>query len=338
MGGRGSTGVGRKRGFTLIEVIAGVFLTAIVMSVAFSIYVGISRNTERANATIRQTRSGMTILDRLARDLQTAFLVVKPEGKDWFDHGWLFRAESETASEGADRVRFISHKPRRRSSEGHSSDFATISYMLEESPEGRGMELLRMVEPNVPDSQRRDFPYSNEEGVVMMADGIQSLGMHFLGAGGDWVDNWDSTLLTQSNELPIAVELELVMLPEDIDANDPFAFVDEDDLPVRRRVVTLPMRPIEIPTNTASEDGDSECALTVSGCLAKQSEETLDALDEGCAFDSSADGASYCSHMEDAGACWEDVSHLFADSGVLISGCEGGLDSGELGGEAPGSG
>ena len=80
--------------FTLIEMLASIFLTSIVISVAVGFYINLSRATEAATLRLRESRHAATILDRVARDLQSALLLVKPADMDPLEHPWIFLAEA----------------------------------------------------------------------------------------------------------------------------------------------------------------------------------------------------------------------------------------------------
>ena len=58
----------RHAAFTLIEVLAVVLLTGIVISIALSFYLDLSRASNRAAEQTRGTRRAATLLDRIARD------------------------------------------------------------------------------------------------------------------------------------------------------------------------------------------------------------------------------------------------------------------------------
>ena len=73
-------------GFTLIEVLAAVFLTSIVIAVALSFFVSLSRSTEAATNRTRDGRRALAVIDRVARDLEGAYLLVKPAGIDPLEH------------------------------------------------------------------------------------------------------------------------------------------------------------------------------------------------------------------------------------------------------------
>ena len=74
-------------GFTLIEVMAVIFLTALVLGVALDYYYDLSNASQRAMDRTREVRRATAILDRVARDLQSATLVTKPTAPTGSVHG-----------------------------------------------------------------------------------------------------------------------------------------------------------------------------------------------------------------------------------------------------------
>ena len=100
-------------GFTLIEMLAVLFLTALVIGVALDFYVDLSNQSAHASEVTRDVRRATSLLDRVARDLERTLLVVKPAETDPLSHPWVFIAESRLNLDGADRVKFVSRANRR---------------------------------------------------------------------------------------------------------------------------------------------------------------------------------------------------------------------------------
>jgi hypothetical protein len=236
-----------------VEVLAAVFLTAVVMTIAISFFVEISDATDAAAARARQGRHAIAVLDRMARDLEGAYLISKPEELDPLLHPWAFVADGQAGGEGADRVQFVtrSHRPRNRL--GHGSDVAVVTWMLHPSDDGPGYELLRAVSPGLPDPPGNEFPSADDERFMVVAEGIASFGMRFLAPESEWLDEWDSTQLELSSMLPEAADLEIAFLPETSEAaGDPEDVVlladlaDAEEGEHYSRRVLIPMRPVDV--------------------------------------------------------------------------------------------
>jgi type II secretion system protein J len=228
----------RAGAFTLIEVLAVVFLTAIVLGIALDFYVDLSRGSTRAADKTRDLRRSAAALDRIARDFEAAMLVEKREEEDPLAHPWLFVAESRGSDTGADHIKFITRNHRPRSSEAHEQDLAVVAYTLRQSEEDEdAYELMRWASPRLPESLDRSFPRDEDEESLLLADGVASFGVRFLAEDGQWSDEWDSTTLVRSGQLPEAVEIELAMLPDQATDRAPVSFT---------RRVRLPVRPLDL--------------------------------------------------------------------------------------------
>lgn len=238
------SGSARRQGFTLIEVLAVSALISVVFVVALNFYTDLSTASARATDHTRDVRRAAAILDRVARDFESAFLITKPPEVDPIAHPWLFIAEAQIDGPGADHVKFVSrnHDPSR--TDAPQSDLAMVAYLVEPGPDA-GVALYRWSAPHLPESLDRSYPSVDDDGVFLLADDLGSFGIRFLSEAGDLADDWDSTTILESSALPRAVEIELSMLREDAGLEpDP---IDGEDEPVtyQRRVI-LPIRPLDL--------------------------------------------------------------------------------------------
>jgi prepilin-type N-terminal cleavage/methylation domain-containing protein len=259
--------VRRRRGFTLIEMLAVVVLTTLVLSVAITFFIDLSRASSESVDHMRAGRRATALLDRLARDLEGTYLVKKPKATDPLEHPWLFLAESSAGGPGADRLKFMTRTASPRTSEGHESDVSVVAYAARPAADG-GIEVLRWSEPQLPKGLDRSIAADEGAGALVLASGIASFGVRLLDESGTWQSAWDSSQLTDSSELPIAAEIEVSMLPPPSAtaapstaagaASEPPAFG-----PFVRRVL-IPIRPIDLeallhPEETAAAaEGEDE--------------------------------------------------------------------------------
>ncbi len=221
-------------GFTLLEVLAVMLLTSIVMGVALDFYVDLSRATLRAADHTREIRRAAAILDRMARDFEATLLVRKPAEDDPIGHPWLFLAESATSEIGADHVKFMTRNHRPRDTTSHESDLAVVSYTTRRNDRG-DLELLRWSSPRLPEGLDRDFPSPLDHVPALLSDEVDAFGVTFLDAGGAWKDTWDSSQLVESSELPAAVKIRVAMLT-----------ADGSPAVTYERQVLLPVRPLDL--------------------------------------------------------------------------------------------
>lgn len=269
----------RASGFTLIEVLAVIFLTTILLGVALNYYVDLSKASTRASDLTRDGRRATSLMDRVARDLENTILVTKPPEVDPLAHPWIFRAEPFHSELGADRVKFVARSHRARRSDGPVSDRELVAYLLRPSEDGEGYELLRWSAPHV-ESEGLDieFPAEDDPAALVLADGISDFGLLFLGEDGETTDRWDSTQLLESGELPVAVEIRVVMLST-AERNGGEPLLDDEVVPYTRQVL-LPVRPLDLAVlldpetyqgggGAAGENGEAGSGDDASQTLAK---------------------------------------------------------------------
>ncbi len=229
----------RRAGFSLLEVLAVVLLTSIVIGVALNHYVNLSRASQRATEHTRGIRRATAVLDRIARDFESTVLVAKEPEMDPLDHPWIFLGESRRSDIGADHLKFITrgHQPRRTAA--HESDLEVVAYSLRPGEdEDAAFELLRWSSPRLPESLDREIPSDESQGAVLLASDVASFGVRFIDELGEETSSWDSSQLIDSSELPLAVEIEVALL-------DPEGDPDAEPQPYSRRVV-LPVRPLDM--------------------------------------------------------------------------------------------
>ena len=203
-----------RAAFTLIEVLAAVFLTAVVMTVAIAFSVNLNDSADAAAQKARQGRQALAVLDRVARDLEGAYLLSKPESLDPLGNPWIFVADSQTGDSASDRLQFVTRSYRPSNPLEHGSDLAVVSYLLHASPDAPGFDLLRSVSPGLPAGQNREFPSASDEAFILLAEGIDHFGLRFMSADFEWFEAWDSTQLEQSSALPRAAEIAIAYLPK----------------------------------------------------------------------------------------------------------------------------
>ena len=256
----------RAHAFTLLEVMAVVLMLGLVFLVMGGLFSRIASTAIDADQT-ETTRRGLLLLDRVARDLEGATLVEKPEGVDPLTHPWLFYADSRRGRDGADRVKFDSRTA--RASTEHASDLSVVAYWVEPG-DADDLRLVRWISPALPESLDRDFPRSDDEGAQVLANGIARFGVRFIDEEGALVASWDSSTLERSGQLPVSAEITLALRDER---------APEGERVFAKRVV-LPMRPIDLEKALAGKDGeadeeeddeDKDSCVTVSECVATNS-------------------------------------------------------------------
>jgi type II secretory pathway component PulJ len=295
-------------GFTLIEMLAVVGFTAVLMLFAVNFYMEITRASEAATAQTRDGRRATALLDRIARDLEAAVLVKKPDEVDPLSHPWVFLAEDRGGTDGAEHLKFITRSRISRSTALHESDLETVSYVLREGESG-GLELLRWSSPRLPEELDRSFPESDVEGAVLFAQNLASFGVRFMDDSSEWKSEWDSSTLIDSSELPLAAEISVAVLPE----SDSIA---EEEPEVHQLRVLLPVRPLDLQAlfDAGKPEEGTGCSTgpTVGACLADNPEAHAQLR--------KADPEGAAQIDEFLNDCFSDHSNLFG--GIYLVGCE----------------
>ncbi len=272
----------RGAGFSLVELLAAVLLMAIVLGVATDGLLDLTRQSEAAVQSLETPRRAMAILDRVARDLEGAVLMTKPEGQDPLYHPWLFFAEDQDEIPGAERAKWVSQNRRPRSERLAESNLEQVAWWLDRDELGEPL-LRRSAVPGLPPGLDRDFPVADDASLV--ARNVAEFGLRFRSADGAWFEEWDSSLLTNASDLPVAAEIALSLYPD--------ADSSEIEGPYQR-VVLLPLRPLDLENllgdGGAGTDNDQEGedderetgsdGMSLSACL-QAHPELLAGLDEG---------------------------------------------------------
>jgi hypothetical protein len=225
-------------------MLAVIFLMSIVLFVAVDFYLDLSRASNAAAEGTRNARRAVMLLDRVARDLEGAVLLRKPEDLDPMAFPWLFIADADSPEAGADRVKFVRRGRRSSASAVAESDLEMVAWIVADGPDG-DLEVRRWSWPQLPLSLERDFPSVDDTDLV--AGGIASFGIRFQGDAGAWTGRWDSTTMVDSSELPSAAEIEVAFRtgPNEDDVDGPY---------IRR--VLLPLRPLDLAAQLAAASGE----------------------------------------------------------------------------------
>ena len=233
---------------------AVVALIGFVFFVALNFYTDLARASARASDNTRGVRRASAILDRVARDIEGAMLLVKPPEMDPFAFPWIFLGETRLGGDASERLKFVTrnHNPTR--TDAAETNLATVAYMVEPRPDD-SIALYRWTSPHLPESLDKSFPREGDDGSFLLAEGLQYFGFSFLGEEGELSGEWDSSTLLQSSSLPLAVEIQLSMMTDQTS--------DEEKPPVYRRRVLIPVRPLDLaaladPNNPIFGTGDDE--------------------------------------------------------------------------------
>jgi hypothetical protein len=252
-------------------MLAAMSLTAAVLAGVITSYLDFNEASAAATQRTREVRRATALLDRVARDLEAAVLVRKPEALDPLLHPWIFYAEARGRGEGSSRLKFVTRGHVPRTDAVHESDLEVVAYVLRPVEDG-SFDLLRWSSPRLPPGQDLSFPRDEQDGALLLADGLASFGVRFMGESGEWQDEWNSGVILDSSELPSAAEISVALLPEAGEGEEELAA--EPDLLVRQVLIPLPPLDLEAVLEEAAkeeekdEEEESDC-VTVNQCLAR---------------------------------------------------------------------
>ena len=194
-----------QRGMTLLEVLISVGILALMSSLVYGAFDGMSKSRDGISKMSDRYSQGRTALARMTRELQSAFLSMHQPLVSTLNvrtTAFVGRRGSPT-----DRLDFTSFAHRRLGRDAHESDQAEIGYFTARNPETGTLELLR-----------REAKYIDLEptkgGIVnVLAEDIESLEFRYLDPLlGQWVETWDSTQPAgQPMRLPMQVRVALVL-------------------------------------------------------------------------------------------------------------------------------
>jgi len=184
----------RFAGFTLIEVLIAVSLTAIVMSSIYGVFTSVFSARERVLAESETSQIGRVLFERLGRELRGAW--VPTTGDKFF--------LATTDRDGRPELRFATASTTLTAT--GRGGIAALRYGLQPMPEGP-IDRLYLVRSEEPYHLRNRL----DSGSYPLTGNVKSVTWRFYGANG-WVDSWSAA---QSNTLPQLVEMTVILLDKD---------------------------------------------------------------------------------------------------------------------------
>lgn len=223
-----------RGGFTLMEVILAVVITALISVTLFTSMRIAFETRERAEDRLAGRQAARVSLDLLAADVES---VLPPTGR--IAGPFLGSDGRMGAAREADQLSFITASAM-LPTEGDLGDLRGVEIALADDPESDDTQMLvRYVTTNLMAST------TPQPTTQVLARGVVSFNARYFD-GGDWLDDWDST--EQEDTLPRAIEVTLTIRPEQQREN-PDGDFDADDITIVR-LIRLPAAP-----QPASTDG-----------------------------------------------------------------------------------
>ncbi|KYF99679.1 general secretion pathway protein GspJ [Sorangium cellulosum] len=195
----------RAGGVTLLEVLVSVAILAIIGTLIYGAFDGMSRSRAGISRISDRYHQGRGAIARISRELQAAFLSRhQPADKNIAVRLTAFTGED---SSPADRVDFTAFAHRRLLRNAHESDQCEIGYFGSRDPERDKLDLVRR------EAKFIDLEPTRGGVVNVLAEDIESFNVRYLDpVTGEWVDSWDSTQpAAQFERLPSQVWVTLVL-------------------------------------------------------------------------------------------------------------------------------
>ena len=184
----------RSAGFTLIEILIAVSLTAIVLASIYGVFTSVFVARERVLTESESAQIGRVLFERLGRELRGAWV---PVTGDKFFLTALDR-------DGRPELRFATASTTLAAT--GRGGIAALRYGLQAMPEGP-KDRLYLVRSEEPYHLRDRL----DDGSYPLSGNIKSVLWRFYGANG-WVESWSAA---QSNSLPQLVEMTVILLDQE---------------------------------------------------------------------------------------------------------------------------
>lgn len=216
-----------RRGFTLIEVMLTVAITATVFAMIGGILLSVIGSSERIEKLLRTEKAGYGILSTLRRDLTGVYA--------YSLGGPAFKGEDKDVSgREADTLSFVTTARVLPAEDGQPPPtFVEVGYRLREAEQqGEGLSLFRRAAAYEGD------PLEGAGEYVEIFTGIESLQLTFLDPEDEeWKESW-----TESEELPLAVKVELKLILSEAERAEAEASGVDIPEPTYQMIVGIPSK------------------------------------------------------------------------------------------------
>lgn len=196
------------RGFTLMEVMIAVAITALMGTVVAMAFTSGFHAKEVVEADADHYRMVRTAMDRMAREIGSAYVSDRYDAK-------RFRDQNDRPSNfigERDKLTFTTFAHQRLYTDAKESDQEVVEYFIETSNEkgARGrQDLKRRENPNVLD--RIDRGGTTD----VLFEGIKSIQFEYWDSEKkEWDDEWDTRRTERKSILPTRVKVTLIALDE----------------------------------------------------------------------------------------------------------------------------
>ncbi len=186
------------RGFTLVELMIAIGITAAIAAAVAGSFARVERASEVARAQEERFSAARLALTRMAREISMAFISDHFDGAQYRERPTLFRGRE-------DQLLFTSMSHVRLYLDAKESDQAVIEYSVESDPDHPGEEaLLRREKPRIDDEPDRGGRKD------VLCGRVSKLRLRYWDrTRQEWVREWSTRSTDHPNDLPTRVRIEL---------------------------------------------------------------------------------------------------------------------------------
>jgi general secretion pathway protein J len=185
------------RGFTLLEVMIAVAITAVIGAMAAGIYQQVDRAATVAREQGERYAGARLALTRLSREVTMAFLSEHYDRAQFRDRPTLFKGDGDT-------LLFTTMAHVRLAQDAKESDQSVVEYRVERDPLSGEDALFRREKARLDDEPdrggRKDLVASHVKRLSLQYWDLQRK---------EWVREWSTRTPERLNELPSRVRFEL---------------------------------------------------------------------------------------------------------------------------------
>ena len=198
----------RARGFTLVEVVIAVAITAMMGALIAAAFQSGYRAKELVESEADHYRALRTGTDRMVREISSAFVSDHYDTRRYRDQN-----DRPTNFIGTrDRLLLTSMAHQRLYADAKESDQMVVEYYAKSVPGPGGqarMNLMRREDPNLDDRIDR----GGTEDVLV--ENIKRVDFAYWDSDKkDWVDEWDTRRIEKKSILPVRVRISIYALDE----------------------------------------------------------------------------------------------------------------------------
>ncbi|HSG05012.1 MAG TPA: prepilin-type N-terminal cleavage/methylation domain-containing protein [Nitrospiria bacterium] len=186
----------QNRGFTLLEVLIAITISALVLTVVYQTFNGIVDSAARLEEVSDMDQMARISLGIISRELRSAYWKEKNSGDLTFSG-----VDGLDGGEASDKLVFTTFSPWIGKDGTVSPNLSVISYDLEAAGEEEEFYLMHLEDPN-PLSQSLSSRQRYE-----LAEQVKGFNLRYFDEeAGEWKDEWDAGI---EKKLPNAVEIQL---------------------------------------------------------------------------------------------------------------------------------